>query len=299
VSQAFTPLRIEEMEGFIRQMARELLDDFARNPDFIEQFATPFPVKIISRLLGIDPGRYQDFKRWSDMLISWRRMAKELVEKESVAMHEYFSEEIRKRQQHPSNDLISALVRAREAGDVLSSQELMGFIRLLLVAGNETTTNLLGNAMLVLGEQSEIWERLRQDRSLVPSFIEEVLRFDSPTQCLTRRATSRTEVGGMEISKDDVVLLLIGSANHDESVFENPEKFLLERKSRHHLSFGGGIHFCLGAPLARLQARVAFEEFLERYSSIEILNHERLGTFFFRGLSRLKLAIHPPSFATG
>jgi cytochrome P450 len=178
---------------------------------------------------------------------------------------------IEQRRQEPGDDLISGLLAANIAGETLNMIELLGFCALLLVAGNETTTNLIGNAMLTFAEQPEVWQRLRRQPELIPQAIEEVLRFRSPVQAMFRVARNKVEVAQKVIPAGAPVVAWIGSANHDEAQFSNPDCFDLDRPAGRHLAFGQGIHFCLGAPLARLEARLALGAMLERFESIRLV----------------------------
>jgi cytochrome P450 family 109 len=166
--------------------------------------------------------------------------------------------------------MISVLIEAEENEGKLTKEKLLGFCIILLVAGNETTTNLISNAVYCFLENKTIWEKLRQDPSLIPNAIEETLRYRSPVQALPRRVKMDTEIGGYQLKPGQMVLAWIGSANRDEKKFNNPDEFDLTRNPNAHLSFGKGIHFCLGAPLARLEAKIALTEFLKRYSAIAL-----------------------------
>lgn len=307
VGKAFTPVLARAMEPRIRSIAGGLLDDVADQDtlDFISALAAPLPLVVIAELLGVDPARRNDFKRWSDTLITWRnasyiaepdrRQAREReIDRDVSAMYEYFAAVIAERARRPREDLISALATACEERDALTPLEVMSTVRLLLVAGNETTTNLIGNAALILLAHPEIRDEVRRNLSLVPKLVEETLRYDSPVQSLSREVAIDTEIAGVKIARGELVLPLIASANRDEAVFTAAHRFDLDREGPAHLTFGAGIHFCLGAPLARLQARVALEEVITRYDRIEHAGAaplERIDSFFFRGLRALPLRV--------
>lgn len=298
ISKVFTPQRINSLAGKIRHCARELLVPLRqkRHFDFIGDFAAPLPILVIAEILGIDSGRREDFKRWSNTLISWRRLPAGEAQRNSQEMFYYMSEIIVRRKLHPGEDLISALVQACELDQKLSAEEVLGLLRLLLVAGNETTTNLLGNTLFALISHPDVWDRVKHDRTLVPKVVEESLRYDSPAQCLMRRVGVATKISGVRVEEGDTLLLLLASANHDEDVFDHPEKFDIERNAQPHLAFGGGIHFCLGAPLAKLQAKIAFQEIFESFAKIERQTTgslDVLGAFFFRGLKSLPVIGRP------
>jgi cytochrome P450 len=204
---------------------------------------------------------------------------------------EYFANAIEERRGNPRGDMISALVTAHEQADALTSDEVLGFTAILLIAGNETTTNLLSNGMLALMRNSEQLEKVMGDPSLIPGMVEEALRYDAPVQMLFRKAMADCEVAGVPIPKGAMVVPVFGSANRDERRYPEADRFDVRRDAGGHVAFGHGIHFCLGAPLARLEARVAFEEMFGRLGPMWLAGDvERVDSFFLRGLSRLPLA---------
>ena len=305
VNRAFTSAMVANLEPRIREIADSLTNGLLEKGDFdlILDFAIPFPVTIISEMLGIDPSRREDFKRWSEDIVGWRnipmirypelkRAREDSLAKTGREMTAYLDEVIEERRREPRQDLVSALNHACFEEQRLNSSEVQNLIRLLLIAGNETTTKLIGNMALVLLADPELWPRLKQDPSLVPAFVEETLRFDGPVLSLTRRVTEDTELAGQPIKKGELVMALLGSANHDEKRFDRPEQFDMDRKSPSHLAFGSGIHFCLGAPLARLEAKVAIETLLNGFNGWEANGRPtRFDSFFLRGLSGLPLRL--------
>jgi cytochrome P450 len=263
VSQAFTPRRVAQLEPRITTIVHELLDRVvpAGRMDVIDDLAYPLPVIVIAELLGIPPADRERFKRWSDAVVGGPHLDGRAAQMEMGA---YFLATIEERQREPRNDLISALLTAQSEGKHLSQTELLGFCILLLVAGNETTTNLIGNAILCFDEHPEVMERLRAEPSILPSAIEEVLRYRSPVQVMFRHTVVPTRLGNQEIPAQHGILAWIGSANRDEAQFPDPDRFDIARAPNAHLAFGHGVHFCLGAPLARLEARIALGAMLER-----------------------------------
>ncbi len=299
VNRGFTPRRIAELEPRIRAIARSCLAEARRKGelDLVADLAIPLPVTVIAELLGVDPDRRADFKRWSDTIVASAAgggMPGAANPGGLIAFAELFSflaSVIEERRRAPREDLVSILVRAEDGAAALRPAEVLMFALLLLVAGNETTTNLLGNALLALTDHPAALARVQRDRALVPALIEEVLRYDSPVQLVLRHVTRDTELGGVRLAEGSVVAPLLGSANRDDDAFPNADRFDLDRERAPHVSFGFGVHFCLGAALARLEARVALEELFElpglaREATGQI---ERVDSFMLRGLRSLPL----------
>ena len=299
VSRDFTPRAIRELEPRVRALTTALLDELAqkRHFDLVADFAIPLPVRIIASILGIPGERYETFKRWSDTLIELTSLPPGTPMADSVRinlteMRAYFAEEIERRRRHPGADLMSSLVSACEDTDMLSAGELMQFLVMLLFAGNETTTNLIGNGMLALQEHPEQLKLLRRDPTLLPRAIEEMLRYDSPVQSVFRTAKEDVEIGGTVVEKGSGIFVMVGSANRDSAKFENPDAFDITREENDHVTFGEGIHYCLGAPLARLEAAVAFDTMLNRFPQLQLDGHPKLDyktSFFIRGLKSLPM----------
>ncbi len=302
VSKAFTPRRVGELEPRIRSIASALLDRVAGKGSFeaMADLANPLPVIVIAEMLGVSADDHEQFKRWSNSLISsFRPDAIGEVAAEAIAakdaLRAYFAREIKKRRTAPSDDLIGALVAARDEAGALSEGELLAFVVLLLLAGNETTTNLIGNGLLTLCRYPVQCERLRRDPELVPTAIEEMLRFDPPVQMTVRIAEQDTSIGGTEIARNSMAFVLLAAANRDPRQFPNPERFDIARTPNEHLSFGEGIHFCLGAPLARLEGAIAIGAVLERFPKLRVADPAAKlsyrGSLALRGLQSLPLAI--------
>jgi cytochrome P450 len=274
VSQAFTPRMVAQMESRIKEITSELLDPVQAvgEMDAIRDLAAPLPVTVIAELLGIPTERREDFKQWSDAFVSGDAEATQENMQAGIqaadSMVSYFTQIIDERrgklQRHLHNDLMSALLMAEVDGERLSNEELIGFCVLLLVAGNETTTNLIGNAILCLDENPGAVEHLRANRDLVPGALEEALRYYSPVKLVPRWAVTETTIGDQRIEAGQLLFAWVPSANRDEAQFPNANQFTIEREPNRHLGFGRGIHFCLGAPLARLEARIALNEMLDR-----------------------------------
>ncbi len=275
VTQAFTPRAVDSLSTRIAVLVNGYLDRvMARGEmDVIRDLAYPLPVTVIAEMLGIPADDRERFKKWSDAVVAIGDLDNidmtELSHNQAVMeMSQYFMAMIQRRQQQPGDDLISGLLAANIEGEHLSLIELLGFCVLLLVAGNETTTNLIGNAMMVFADHPEAWEKLRGNYDLLPNAIEEVLRYRSPVQAMVRHSTRDITLEGKTIPANSSVIAWIGSANHDERQFPNPEQFDIERAPNRHLAFGHGIHYCLGAPLARLEAKIALGAMLERFESV-------------------------------
>lgn len=282
VSKAFTPRRVQEMAPRIRAIAEDLVEKLLREGecDLVEEYSGPLPVIVIAELLGIPPEDRRKFKKWSDALVSGTSEGMDETSNEyfdpQAAMAEYFSQIIKMKREQPGNDLISSLLEAEMEGEKLSQFDLLGFCILLLVAGNETTTNLITNAVLTLTRNIESYGRVIEDRSLIPGMIEEVLRYRSPVQSMFRTCIKDTEIGGETIRRGEPVLAWIGSANHDLEEFGDAEEFNIERTPNRHIAFGEGVHFCLGAPLARLEAKIALETLLEKAGKVALKDGTKL-----------------------
>ncbi|ALS26800.1 cytochrome P450 [Paenibacillus sp. 32O-W] len=293
VTQAFTPRAIEALAPRIETLAHELLDkaEARGGMDAIGDFAGPLPVLVIAEMLGIPSRDREQFKEWSDALVGTDYDRFMQCQRE---MSDYFGRIADERKRNPQDDLISRLVQAEADGSPLAPVELIGFCILLLVAGNETTTNLLGGALLCFDDRRDDWEAIRDDRSLLPGAIEETLRYCSPVLNMTRRVRQTAVVADRKLEAGEYVHLWIGSANHDEAVFERPDRFDIRRSPNQHLAFGHGIHFCLGAQLARLEARIALDALLDRFPNFRrdrTAPLERVDSSFVFGVKHLPVLL--------
>ncbi len=275
VNRAFTPRSVAKMEDYIRATAHALLDavDGADEFDLMTAFAVPLPTIVIARMIGVPERDLDRFKVWSDQLARALEPILSKEEQEEVVradrkLAEYFTGVIKERRREPRDDLVSRLVEAEDDGDKLTSGETIVMLRLLLVAGNETTTNLIGNGVRALLRNPDQLALLRERPELVPAAVEELLRYDSPVQLDMRIARAGLEIGGRKVRQGSMIALLIGSANHDPDRFEHPGRLDITRPDPGNISFGRGIHHCLGAPLARLEGRIALEVLLERFGSM-------------------------------
>ncbi len=279
VSKAFTPRAVRELGPRIQGLVDELLDAVAGKDriELISDFAFPLPVIVIAEMLGVPAGDRARFREWSyDIALSVNPLLNseqiERVQQATEELFDYFEGIIEQRRQAPQNDLISALLAAEEEGDRLTHEELLSTLVLLLVAGNETTRNLIGNGMLALLKSPAQLQRLRDHPQLLDSAINELLRYDSPVQIDARNAIDDVEIGGKRIAAGQRILAIVGAANRDPKVFANPDELDIGRDEVSHLSFGRGIHYCLGSPLAILEGRIAFTSLLERFSSIRLVS---------------------------
>jgi cytochrome P450 len=274
VNKAFTPRLIEQMRERVQLLTDELVDRVEKQGrmDLIHDFALPLPTTIIAEMLGVPPEDRRRFHRWTNSMIAissnWG-IIKAIPS--FFALKRYLGKIIRRRRADPQGDLVSALARADEAGGRLSEDELLAMVVLLLVAGHETTVNLIGNGMLALLEHPDQMDKLRADPTLIKTALEELLRYGSPVEIATERyAREDVPIGGVTIPRGALVLAVIGSANRDERQFTDPDKLDITREPNKHLSFGLGNHFCLGASLARLEGQIAINTLLRRLPNLRL-----------------------------
>lgn len=278
LTSAFTPRVIELQRSAIEENCKIMVDRMLAGEtcDFIAEIAYPLPVMVIAAMLGVQDGDMATFKRWSDAIIE--NVATALFEPATNALEEinaefdaYFSKQLDKLRAEPQDNLLSALIHARgEDGSQLSQSDLLVICRVLLVAGNETTTGLIVNVARVFTQFPEVLDQLKARPELIPSMIEETLRYYPPFPATFRRATRDVELSGIAVPENSRLIVLIASANHDEKAFDRAEEFVIDRDPNRHLGFGQGIHYCLGAPLARLETQIVLETLLPRITSLRI-----------------------------
>jgi len=279
VNKAFTPKAINDLASHIKEITESLLAEAKSSGkiDIVHDLATPLPVIVIAELLGVPAEDRQLFKEWSDVLVkgpannSDEAYQAVIAEREQVVgqLTRYFADILKARSQKRESDLVSLLLDAEIEGHKLSAEDVISFCILLLVAGNETTTNLITNGVRLLIEDPERQEVLRTHREWMPEAVEEILRYYPPIQAIGRITVNDVEIGGQKIAAGSQVVSWVASANRDEQKFDQPSTFVPNRKPNPHLSFGFGIHFCLGAPLARLEGRIAFETLLDTFRSMQ------------------------------
>ena len=272
VNKAFTPRRVEGLRPRITTITEGLLDDLAGRPeaDLLASFAFPLPITVICELLGVPADDRDDFRAWSATIVS-DTVTPAVFTEHATAMISYFLALLAAKRREPADDLLSALLAARDSGDKLSENELVSMAFLLLVAGHETTVNLIASGLLALLLNPAELSRLRADPALTGAAVEELLRYVNPVNNATFRcAAEPLEIAGLRISRGDPVLVSLSGANRDPDRFSDPEGLNLGRDGSGHLAFGHGIHYCLGAPLARLEAEIAFAGLLARFGSIRL-----------------------------
>ncbi|MDG2308661.1 MAG: cytochrome P450 [Candidatus Binatia bacterium] len=303
VSRSFTPRRSEEWRPVVREVAAELLDavDRAgeREFDLVKALAAPLPAIAIARILGVDPARQESFKAWSEASSAAffnpfaSEEAQRLGEEGYAALEECFLREIASRRETPADDLIGRLVAAEEDGDRLSEQELVTMCNLLLIAGNVTTSDLIGNGTRVLLQHPEALAQIRAAPTRITNAVEEMLRFDPPVTVSGRIASEDTEIDGVEIGARESVTTLLASANRDPAGHPDPDRFDIDRQDIRLLSFGGGAHLCLGAHLARVEAQEAIGALIARYPNLRAAESEEVWKQVpgFRGLAEFRVRI--------
>ncbi len=302
VSRAFTPRRIEALRGRITELLADTLDQVGDGEvELLDRLAFPFPVAVIGELVGVPPEDWPRFRTLVRTAASSLELNADAdVIRGSVAamaeMNEYFDRLIELRRRDPRDDLLSALLAVEDDGDTIDHDEIVSNVILLFAAGFETTTNLIGNGVVALCQHPEQLARLRADRSLVPSAVEEILRFDSPVQIDGRTALADTELpDGTPVAKGVTALTLLGAANRDPARFDDPETFDVGRADNAPLSFAWGIHHCLGAGLARAEGQIVLDGLLDRYRTIELLDDPPRWrrSLTLRGLDELNVRLTP------
>ncbi|MGH2496739.1 MAG: cytochrome P450 [Ktedonobacteraceae bacterium] len=297
VAKAFTPRVVENLRPAIKQIADELLDSAQAkgSMELIRDYAFPLPAIVIATMLGVPPEDRDQLNAWSENFGTLLDASNLSMEDAFLALHgvsefmEYFRQIIRQRRNAPKDDLMQAMINAEEKGDALSEEELLGNCVLIMAAGHGTTMHLIGNGTLALLRNPQQLQQLKEQPSLMPSAVVELLRYDSPVQMTSRRAKEDMQIADKRISEGQEVIMCMGAANHDPAQFSEPDRLRLDRPENRHLSFGLGIHFCLGAPLARLESEIAFHALLRRFPNLRLANEEVEweGDMVFRGLKQL------------
>jgi cytochrome P450 len=301
VTRAFTPRAVESLRASVQRMVDELLDGMlaAGGGDFVADFAYPLPVQVICELLGVPSEHRTEFRDWSAAVgraLQMDAATPELIADGNAAVEgldQYFRELIAERRASPSDTFLSYLIEAQGEGGRLTNEELLATTVLLFFAGHETTVNLLGNGMYWLTQYPDQWELTVENPDLVDGLVEEMLRFDTPVQRVTRIALQDTEIAGVKLKEGDVLRILLGSANRDETRFVDADRFVIDRTDQRHLAFSSGAHFCLGASLARMEARIAMAALAARAPKIRIANSQVIWrpNRLLRGLESLQVSV--------
>lgn len=299
LNKAFTPHAVESMRPHIQQLVDGFIDKALPHGgmDIIGDLAFPLPATVISLMLGVSPEDIGQLKSWSDEFVVFFGSAPSAITPEQYArcalaadaMTRYFRAAVERIRPHPEGTLLGAMTQVEDEGERLSAAELFANANLLMVAGHETTTNLIGNGLLALLQNPDQLRRLREDPALLPRAVEEFLRFGNPVQFTNRIALEDLDLGGKQIKKGQMILLMLAAANRDPEQFPGPDRLDLSRTPNHHFALGQGIHVCLGAPLARLEAQIAFGTLLRRLPGLK-LDGEKLEyreNFNFHGLKAL------------
>ncbi len=304
VQKAFTPRTVENLRARIEQWVDELLGPALQrgSMEVIEDLAYPLPVRVITEMLGVPHEDHDTFKGWSRELagaldpdFATPQAVAERRERAATAFVEYFQGLIAERRRAPKGDLLTALIAAEDEGNKLTERELLSTLILLLVAGHETTVNLIANGVLAFCRYPDQFERVRSDPSLARTAVEEVLRFDPPVQFTARVALDDIDVSGTTLSKGEQAILLLAAADRDPEQFPDPDRFDVGRQDNRHLAFSLGAHYCLGAPLARLEGLVAFEALAARVGDLRLAveQPEYKDNIVLRGLSALPVTFTP------
>ena len=271
LAKAFTPAAMDQMRPAIDRLAADLAAAIpaGEEVEIVEAMTAPLPVAVIAGMMGVPADKARDFKRWSNSILGIQENPFDPARFAAIAeLRSYFSALAAERRAAPGDDLVSALTRVVETSETLSDEQVVGFCILLMIAGNETTTNLLGNLLSRLARAPEGWAALRADPGLIEGAIEESLRIDSPAQMVTRVATADVAVGQVTIKAGEMVMVYLASANRDPAKWNDPANFDLARERERHIAFGHGVHTCIGAPLARMEARAAMQALVARFGSI-------------------------------
>lgn len=299
VSKAFTARAVEDMRPRIQAIVDGLLDDVdGDRMDVARDLAAHVPIMVIAEMLAVPVEMRETFRRWTDegmMAIIGRHASDEdkaRMQRSGRELGDYFRQVIAERRRDPGDDLISALIAAEDEGRAMGDAEVMDNCTLLLTAGNETTTSLIANGMHQLLRHPSQFDRLRRDPSLLNSAVEEMLRFDPAVHCVTRRVKDSIELDGATLEPKEVVFAVIAAANRDPAKFDRPDEFDIERQPNAHLGFGDGMHFCLGAPLARAEAQIAIEALVERFPKMVLAGEVRYeGHFILRRATQLPVSL--------
>ncbi len=302
VNRAFTAQQVASLEDDIRAIADRIVRRISSLGEFdlMSELAVPLPMIVIAQILGIETGKLEDFKRWSEAVVvnatgTSASLPRSQIQSSLREFEAFFDGIISERKVSPGEDLVSALLSSETPDETLDSRQVLNVCKLLLIAGNETTTNLIGNAVLALLRNQEELAKVTANSALVPALVEETLRYDAPVQFLNRITTQEVELSGVSIPARVVVMSILGSANRDERKFEEPDRFDVERNPRDHLAFGHGAHFCLGAPLARLEARICLQALLPLLPRLQAADNQLdrvalVDSIQLRGPKRLLLA---------
>jgi cytochrome P450 len=300
VSRAFTPRRISDLEPSIRALSTRYLDALGdrAGADLVGDYAALLPMDVISKLLGVPDGDQQQLRKWSDALLHREEgnpdVTPEGIEAAGHLLKYFAAFVVDKRMRPGADDFTDALIAAEADGEHLDDSQVVGFCFLLIIAGNETTTKLLGNCLLALQQYPGERAKVLADQARIPDAVEETLRYEGSTQVMARTLTRAVTLHGQQMHEGDKVLLLLGAGNRDERVWPNPDVYDIDREwPTHHLGFGHGIHVCLGAALARLEMRVSLEEFLQRHPryAIDVDGLERVHSGNVRGYSRMPITL--------